>query len=219
MRVFVSRNNSAIRSLAQWTPALVFVTMIVSGCTAAGISPSGRSALVEDVHTHGLIVGLEGLQPFSGFRINDMARKVGDQLDLAHSVTSGNYQAHLRVIEEAHKHGQPVYLIGYSLGGDQARLLAEECDRRDIPIRILFLLDPEYMVSAHGKIPGNVRQAVVYTSATYHTTVGAIPKEDDLADPSRTSLSVEDFSETGHMGLPARVTSWVQQEIAKDLGR
>jgi thioesterase domain-containing protein len=206
--------------LIPWAPALAFVTMLVGGCTGAGISSSGRSALVEDVQTHGLIVGLEGLQPFSGFRIKTLARKVGDELDLAHSVTSGNYKAHLRVIEEAHKHGQPIYLIGYSLGGDQARLLAEECDRRDIPIRILFLLDPEYMVSAHpGTIPGNVRQAIFYTSNTYHTTVGAIPREENLADPGRTSLSVEDFSEVGHMGLPERVTSWVRQEIAKDLGR
>jgi hypothetical protein len=208
------------KTYAFYAVALVSVATVVSGCTAAGISSSRRSNLNEDVRTHGLIVGLEGLQPFSGFRISTMARKVGDELDLAHSVTSGNYKAHLRIIEEAHKNGQPIYLIGYSLGGDQARLLAEECNRRDIPVRILFLLDPEYMVSGHpGKIPGNVQRAVVYTSDTYHTTVGKIPGEGNLADPGRTSLSVEDVPEAGHMTLPAEVTPRVRQEIARDLGQ
>jgi hypothetical protein len=209
-----------LKTFAFFAVALVSVTTIVGGCTAGGISSSRRSDLKEDVRTHGLIVGLEGLQPFSGFRISTMAKKVGDELDLAHSVTSGNYKAHLRIIEEAHKNGQPIYLIGYSLGGDQARRLAEECDHRDIPVRILFLLDPEYMISGHpGKVPANVLRTVVYTSGTYHTTVGRIPTQNDLADPGRTSLSVEDFPEAGHMSLPSEVTSWVQQEIAKDQGR
>ncbi len=219
MRASCSRDNSAVRHFP-YGLALVWVAMAAGGCTGAGISSSGRRALLEDVQTHGLIVGFEGLQPFSGYRIRNLARYVGDELDLARSVTSGNYKAHLRIVEEAHRHGQPIYLIGYSMGGNQARLLAEECNRRGIPIRILFLLDPEYMASSRpGKIPPNVREAFVYTSSTYHVTVGNIPSEEDLADPGRTSLSVEDVSETGHMGLPDHVTSWVQREIARDLGR
>ena len=220
MRASCGGNDSAIRFFARWAPALVVAAMIAGGCTGSGISSSRRSALTRDVRTRGLIVGFEGLQPFSGFRIKNLAKEVGGELNLAQSVTSGNYKAHLRIIEEAYKHGQPIYLIGYSMGGNQARLLAEECDHRGIPVRILFLLDPEYMVSSHpGLVPANVRTAVVYTSSTYHTTVGRIPGQDDLADPGRTSLSVEDFPEAGHMGLPSTVTSWVQQEIARDLGQ
>jgi thioesterase domain-containing protein len=174
--------------------------------------------LKQEVETRGLIVGFEGLQPFSGFRAEHLVKTVGDELGLAHCATSGNYMAHMPIIEQAHKSGQPIYLVGYSLGGDQARLLAQECGKRGIPIRILFLLDPRYMASGNpGKISSNVRRAVFYTSSTYTDTVGVVPSADNLADASQTALLVEDMPSTEHMGLPAHATRLIQSEISRDL--
>lgn len=214
------RKTAALRVIAPWVLAVVSVAMFAGGCTPAGISSSRKRDLIENVQHCGLIVGFEGLQPFSGFRIKNLAQTIGDELDLEYSVTSGNYEVHLPIIEKAHTHKQPIYLIGYSMGGNQARLLAEECDRRNIPVRMLFLLDPEYMVSADpGKVPGNVRKVVVCTSTTYHLTVGTIPGENNLADASRTSLLIEDCPEAGHMGLPESMTSWILEQIARDMKR
>jgi hypothetical protein len=212
------RPAASIRSFLLWAFALGGIGLVWSGCTPAGISSGTADALSKEVETRGLIVGLEGLQPFSGFRAEQLVGAVGEELGLAHAATSGNYMAHMPIIEQANKRGQPIYLVGYSLGGDQARLLAEECGKRGIPIRILFLLDPHYMAAeTPGKIPSNVRRAVFYTSSTYADTVGVVPSTGNLADPAQTALLVEDLPGTGHMGLPEHATRLIQSEIARDL--
>jgi hypothetical protein len=197
---------------------LATIGLISAGCTSSGISSSRLDALSREVQTRGLIVGLEGLQPFSGFRADQLVETVGDNLGLAHSATSGNYLVHMSVIEQANKRGWPIYLLGYSLGGDQARLLAEACNERGITIRILFLLDPRYMTASRpGKIPGNVRRVVFYTSHSYDESVGVVPMPGNLADANQTVLLVEDLPAIGHLGLPGYVTQRIQAEIARDL--
>lgn len=223
-----SFTNSASRVTCRGTPqnrlivlsafALAVVGLISAGCTSSGISSSRQDALYREVQTRGVIIGLEGLQPFSGFRASQLVGTVGDELGLAHSATSGNYLAHMPTIEQANKRGWPIYLLGYSLGADQARRLAEACDERGITIRIMFLLDPRYMTATiPGKIPGNVRRVVFYTSQSYDDSVAVVPTPDNLADPKRTDLLVEDLRATGHLGLPAYVTRRIQDEVARDL--
>ena len=209
---------AGIRFFVPWAFALTAIGLVSTGCTSSDISSSRLHALSREVQTRGLIVGLEGLQPFSGFRADQLVGAVGDELGLAHSATSGNYLAHMPIIEQANDRGWPIYLLGYSLGGDQARLLAQACNERGITIRILFLLDPRYMGDGvPGRIPGNVRRAVFYTSLSYDDSVAVVPTADNLADAGRTALLVEDIRAAGHMGLPAYVTERIQAEIARDL--
>ena len=136
------RQTIYIRLFVLWAFVLALVGLLSAGCTSSGISSNRVAALFREVQTRGGIVGLEGLQPFSGFSAYHLVGTVGDELGLAHSATSGNYMVHMPIIEQASKRGWPIYLVGYSLGGDQARLLAEACKERGITIRILFLLDP-----------------------------------------------------------------------------
>lgn len=193
--------------------------VVSAGCSPAGISHSRKAALLEEVQTRGLIVGFEGLQPFSGSRIQALIAAVAQEENLAYCATSGNYMAHLPIIEEAHKHNQPIYLVGYSMGAEQARRLAQKCQQHDIPVRVLFLLDPRYL-AAHrpGKVPANVRCAAFYTSGTYDDVVGVAPAEEHLAEPEHTALLVEDMPHIGHMGLPRYVTGHILTEVASDLG-
>ena len=210
--------TAKIRCFALWAVVLSAVGLVLAGCTSSGISSSRLDALFREVQTRGLIVGLEGLQPFSGFRADELVGTVGDELGLAHSATSGNYLVHMQLIEQANKRGWPIYLLGYSLGGDQARRLAEACNERGITIRILFLLDPRYMAAGvPGMIPSNVRRVVFYTSSGYDADVAVIPTPDNLADARQTALHVEDLRATGHMGLPAYVTLRIKAEITRDL--
>jgi thioesterase domain-containing protein len=124
----------------------------------------------------------------------------------------------LPTIEQANSRGWPIYLVGYSLGGDQARRLAEVCNEHGVKIRILFLLDPRYMADGiPGKIPRNVIRVVFYTSRSYDDAIAVVPTPYDLADAGQTALLVEDLPGTEHMGLPAYVTQRIQAEIAKDL--
>ncbi|MCY2928857.1 MAG: thioredoxin family protein [Planctomycetota bacterium] len=212
------RGTPHIRFVGLWAYALAAVGLFWSGCTSSDISSDRLDALYREVQTRGVFVGLEGLQPFSGFRADQLVGAVGDELGLAHSATSGNYMDHMPIIEQAHSRGWPIYILGYSLGGDQARRLAEACNDRGIPIRILFLLDPRFMASSvPGRIPSNVRRVVFYTSGSYDNTIGVIPTPGNLVDPRQTALLVEDLPVTGHMGLPEYVTQRIQAEVAKDL--
>ncbi|MFA6133039.1 MAG: hypothetical protein WC869_03360 [Phycisphaerae bacterium] len=210
--------TATARGFALWACSLAAIGLASAGCTSSGISSSRLDALFREVQTRGVFVGLEGLQPFSGFRADQVVGTVGDELGLAHSTTSGNYRVHMPIIEQANKSGWPIYLLGYSLGGDQARLLAEACNERGITIRILFLLDPHYMAAdVPGKIPRNVQRVVFCTSRSYDDDIAVVPTADNLADASRTVLLVEDIPATGHMDLPEYVTQRIRVEIAKDL--
>lgn len=209
--------TAAIRSFLLGAFALAGVALLSAGCTSSGLSAKKVEALSKEVESRGLIIGFEGLQPFSGFRAEHLVKTVGHEVGLAHCATSGNYMAHMPIIEEAHKSGRPIYLVGYSLGGDQARLLAQECGTRGIPIRILFLLDPRYMAAGTpGKVSSNVRRAVFYMSSFYDDTVGVVPSTGNLADAGQTSLLAEDLPGVGHMGLPEYVTQRIQTEILAD---
>jgi thioesterase domain-containing protein len=201
-----------------WVFALAAGGLVSAGCTSSGISSTRQDALFREVETRGLFVGLEGLQPFSGFRADQLVGTVGDELGLAHSATSGNYLVHMPIIEQASKRGWPIYLLGYSLGGDQARRLAEACNTHGMTIRILFLLDPHYMgAGVPGRIPSNVQRVVFFTSRSYDNSIGVIPTPDNLADARHTALVVEDLRATEHMGLPAYVTQRIQAEVSRDL--
>lgn len=214
------RPTAGVLSFVLWAFALANVGLVSAGCTSSGISSARMHTLFREVQTRGLIVGIEGLQPFSGFRAEHLVKTVGNELGLAHSATSGNYMVHMPIIEQANKRGQPIYLVGYSLGGDQARLLAEACNERGITIRILFLLDPHYMAAdVPARIPSNVRRAVFYSSSSYDDSVAVVPRPGNLADAAQTALLVEDLPGTGHMGLPEYVTQRVHSEIARDLGQ
>jgi pimeloyl-ACP methyl ester carboxylesterase len=184
------------------------------------VPPERVAAIKDHTKSRGLIVGFEGLQPFSGYRISTLTHTVGHDLGLVDAATSGNRTAHLPLIAEAAKAGLPIYIVGYSMGGEEGRRLAELCKERNIPVRILFLLDPRYLISDDpGKVPDNVARAVFYTSTTYDIFVGTPPTRAHLADPTRTTFAAEFFANSTHTGLPSRVTDRVRKEIAADLAK
>jgi hypothetical protein len=197
---------------------LLAACMALASCTGASVPPERIAAIKDHAKSRGLIVGFEGLQPFSGFRIRDLVRSVGRGLQLVDVATTGNRSAHLPIIEEAARAGLPIYIVGYSMGGGEARQLAEMCKERNIPVRILFLLDPRYMASGDpAKVPDNVARAVFYTSTTYDIFIGTKPRPTHLANPKTTTFAAEFFAGASHTSLPSRVTDRVRKEIAADL--
>ena len=199
--------------------AAAFALVVLSaGCTGGGISGDKARQLHKAVQTRGLIVGFEGLQPFSGHRADDLTRKVARDLGLAQSATSGNPEAHMPFIVEANANHQPIYIVGYSLGGNEAKSLAWRCENAGIPIAGLFLLDPGAMGLFSGKIPANVRKVVFYCSGTYESSVTDKAPAEILEDPTRTRLEFEDLERLNHMNLPDHVTRKIKAQIAEDAG-
>jgi hypothetical protein len=198
---------------------IVLSGAVMPGCqrgpwTYGHITEKKATELRDEVKTRGLIVSLEGMQPFSWHYADDMGAQVAADLGLAHSATSGNYAAHLPFVEEASRGGQPIYLVGYSLGADQARLLAVLCKEKGIPIRILFLLDPGYLAaSSPPKVPDNVGSVVVFTGRDYDVWVNKPATKDLLENPERTAFHAGDFPTVSHAEMPMHVAGIVEAQI------
>ena len=62
--------------------AIASAGLMTAGCTGDVISRNKARQLHKDVQTRGLIIGFEGLQPWSGHRADDLTRKVAKELGL-----------------------------------------------------------------------------------------------------------------------------------------
>jgi hypothetical protein len=182
-------------------------------CTGTGIPKAKMEQLKLRTRTRGLIIGFEGFQPFSGRRADHLTKRVAKELDLAQAATSGHSSAYLPLVASVHANGQPIYVVGYSLGGDEARTLAEKCKKAGIPVDILFLLDPGVMGAFTGKIPDNVRKVVFYQSGTYDGSLQGKPSSDFLEDPARTQVEFHDLRKFNHMNLPSHLVSKIRDQI------
>jgi hypothetical protein len=191
---------------------LLAATVFLGACTPAGISPKKAAEIREKVKSHPLIVSFEGLQPFSGRRAADVTESVAEDLDLAHSATSGNPGAHTKFAKEAAEHGQPVYIVGYSMGCSSAVTLARWCDDHEVPVRVLFLLDPAVLP---GKIPDCVDSVVVIESSSTHLSTHVTKKW--LEDDKVTSLDVMRIPNSGHGYLPYEAAVVIRTRIATQM--
>jgi len=162
--------------------------------------------------TRGLIVGFEGLQPFSGNSIESLTKQVAADTRLDQAASSGFYWAHMPKIRSAHAKGQPIYIVGYSLGGVEATSLVQACHKENIPVNVLFLLDPGALCAYAGKIPPNVRKVVFYQSGTCGSLLDG-PLERFLDDPGSTQVQFEDLSSYDHMSLPSGLAQRIEGKI------
>jgi pimeloyl-ACP methyl ester carboxylesterase len=162
--------------------------------------------------TRGLIVGFEGLQPFSGNSIDSLTKEVAADTHLTQAASSGSYWAHLPLIRSAHANGRPIYIVGYSLGGVEATKLAQECRKESITVNILFLLDPGTLCAFTEKIPRNVRKVVFYQSGSCDSLLDR-PLDRFLEDPSSTQIEFEDLSDLNHMSLPSGLVERIEGRI------
>jgi len=192
-------------------PGLFLAAFVNLACTDGNLS---RIAATGDrpSETRGVIVGLEGLQPFSGASIDTLTKEVAANAHLVQTASSGFGWTHMPLIRSAHANGQPIYIVGYSLGGVEATKLAQECGRENIAVNILFLLDPGVFCSFAEKIPRNVRKVVFYQSGSCDSLLdGSL--EQFLDDPASTKVEFEDLSSRDHLSLPSGLAEKIERDI------
>jgi hypothetical protein len=194
--------------------ACLFAAIVTTGCTSSIILPGEAAKINKQVASCPLIVAFEGLQPFSGFTARNVAHTVADDVGAAASATSGNWLAHLGFAQEAHKHHQPIYIIGYSLGASDALQLAKACSAAKVPVRILFLLDP-------AALPTQVPDTVAHVVEIRSDSMVLWPHNDitpgTLQNARTTELEVVDLHCTAHGYLPYDAEIAIRARIGSDM--
>ncbi|MFB3893760.1 MAG: hypothetical protein ACE15C_17240 [Phycisphaerae bacterium] len=196
-------------SVRWYTLGLFLAAFTSLACTDSNLSKQADSA----AETRGLIVGLEGLQPFSGNSIDSLTKEVAAYTHLAQESSSGFYWTHMPAIRAAHAAGKPIYIVGYSLGGIDATRLAQECRKANITVSILFLLDPGALCAFSEKIPPNVRKVVFYQSGSCDSVLDR--PQQFLEDPGSTRVELEDLSYMDHLGLPSVLADRIEGDILR----
>ncbi len=192
-------------------PGLFLAAFMGFSCTAGDPPVKARSeGRLADAR--GLIVGFEGLQPLSGNSIDRLTKQVAADTNLVQAASSGFSSAQLSRIRSSHANGQPIYIVGYSLGGIEATKLAQRCGKENITVNILFLLDPGALCSFSQKIPRNVRKVVFYQSGTCESLLDK-PLERFLESPGSTKIEFEDLSDLNHLSLPSGLVESIEREI------
>ena len=194
--------------------ACLFAMLLGTGCTSGVIPPGESAEITKQVASHPLIVAFEGMQPFSGFTARNVARTVAEEMDAVASATSGNWAAHLGFAKEAHKHHQPIYIIGYSLGASDALQLAKACKQTDVPVRILFLLDPAALPT---QVPDTVAAVVELRSDSMAVWVHNDITPGSLQNGRTTDLEIMDLHCTDHGCLPRDAMFAIRARIGRDL--
>lgn len=152
------KNKKSWRPFATAPVMITAILLLAVGCntTPGVISAVERAKLCLQVRQRPYVAMFEGLQPFSGERMNILSQRLRESLHLATCATSGNHQEHMPIIREANRNHQPIYIAGFSMGEIDAIKLAEACDKEGIPVEKLFLIDGPQK----GKIPANVKRAI-----------------------------------------------------------
>lgn len=175
-----------------------YLTTISLGITSC-INPCPKSTQT-DVHKSDnslpLIVGIEGLG--GGNFVHGLAAEIAYECAMSQSCSSGDWGHHLEHIQATDY--PEVYLIGFSSGANEVRLLAKECYDRKIPVKRLFLLDPTYTSRPFsGQIPENVERTLCFRSTDPDWLVGRALRKEDFVSIS--SIYQNITTESNHICL------------------
>ncbi|MBU3913605.1 MAG: hypothetical protein KKB21_01655 [Nanoarchaeota archaeon] len=200
--------------------ARVGLSLVLAGslsgasCTSALISHEQGVVLTEQVKKMPYLAMIEGLQPASGYRMKELGEQIAGSSGVSACATSGNCLEHMKFIRQASSNNQQVYIAGFSMGENEARTLAEQCNREKIGVERLFLIDGPNT----GKIPENVRKAVdIVGTEPYVFRRGKRYGENNLENP-RTEIKHYEVS-AGHLDVPAASRSIIESEISSSRGR
>ncbi len=182
---------------------IAFIAMSLSlvscNVTPGSISVEKQAILCKQVKKKSYFVLFEGMQPLSGKNMGLLEQRLSLAQNVSACATSGNHDAHMPIIREAHKYHQRVYIAGFSIGERQAIDLALDCEKEGIPVERLFLLDGV----EKAKIPRSVKNAVdIVGTSPWMFRRGTRYLTSDL-DNKKTNIGYYQV-DGGHLGVPEK---------------
>jgi len=183
-----------------------------TGCTSPFISYEQEISLSEQVKSKPYAAFFEGLQPFSGTTMKEVADSIPGILTCT---TSGNGIGHMGRIRKAKEYKQKVIIGGFSMGEVEARNLAGVCEKEGIKVDCLILIDGVDL----GTIHGNVRKVVDIRGfdPPYMFRRNGRYTENNLEDKSTIIRSYDVSGE--HLDIPHNSRVIIESEILESLNR
>ena len=177
-----------VRGCAKWVLAISMTGII-----------SCADLVQQPLNDRNLIVGIEGLQPWSGASVHNMVSNFADEFGLCACASSGDWSAHILILQEANSKGKYVFLVGYSSGCNEVRALAETGK-----VTILFFIDPTYTGNAFvPKIPGTVDKVITCTGKNSGILGGkGRITPDMLENPQHTIIENYTIKGADHLDMP-----------------
>jgi len=140
----------------------------ISGVSCCLESTAQRQALEEKIRqSENFIVTIEGVQIPPQNNCKQFGASLASQYNLSQSSSIGNWWCHVPYIEQAHKAGGKIILVGHSAGTHQGKLIAGKCKSLGIDIGLMIYLDPTYTnlpLASLDKIPSNVKKVLAFYS-------------------------------------------------------
>ncbi len=183
-------------------------------CTPISISSEQREIILKQVENKPYTALFEGLQPFSGYRMKDIAESL-ERMGIPACATSGNENAHMEMIRKARSHNQKIRIAGFSMGEKVARNLAQKCADEGIPVNALILIDGPDL----GDISGNVEKVIDIRgySPRYVLRRQGRYTEENLRNKN-TRIKRYDIPGS-HLDIPANSRSIIISEILGDYSK
>ncbi|MEK6953081.1 MAG: hypothetical protein AABX29_08770 [Nanoarchaeota archaeon] len=109
-----------------------------------------------------LITGIDG---FLSSDLNKVCSKLEKECNTPVVIEPvGFWHENIPEIRQAYKQGRNIILIGFSMGSEQMKLTAKQCEKENILINLLIVIDPTYTNLSDLDIPNNVKRIRPYFS-------------------------------------------------------
>jgi hypothetical protein len=197
--------------------AILFASSVSNiSCVSAFIDNDVRIGMIKQIEkreTGGYVAGFEGLG--AGGQAQGIINVISTENNIAGWSTAGNPSAHMDIIRKAWGEKKKIFILGYSMGENEARNLANLCSREKIEIDGLFLIDG----TGTGHISGRVKRAydIKGTGDFYPFrridgyTLSHFEDKNVWIEPH--------YENVGHLDVPAASSGYISGEIRKILNR
>ena len=201
---------------------VVVAGLSANSCVSSFISGDERRGTLVKVASAPYCAGFEGAV---GTCQKDFCDRIEKDIRVESCTTYCNPDTHLELMNRAHNSGQPVYVMGFSSGANDASVAAAKFGKT---VRMLFHFDPTCLARVFREpIPSNVLMWNVYQSRDSYIggglgslIGGEKPERKHLRNRRQQTIIVpHEFGYLSHMGLlkDEGVIKTVKEEILRDM--
>ena len=204
MSPFLKNRLGRIQLLATLSLAALLITSNSATARSRSAKYPGRIVIVRGAFNV-FSLGLDDL--------GDKLRRRGFNVEVTSTSGSSSAAARARKAYRANPAANPIVLIGHSAGAKLAPQIAREMQRRQVPVRLIFILDSPERKS----IPGNVERCVNYYQSIPTGLVRGYPSRAEGPNTEMVNFDIarKQGLSLNHFNIDA--TDWIHNAVIKEV--